>query len=142
MKKNTQLLALSTLLLSFSNLNAQELLHYWNFNDATSIQTITTPTVSLVPSAEISYTLGATTVLAYSAGTGQDFDVENLNSQNGDPSGTHLRFNNPIGGTLIFSLPTTGYENAIVNFSTRRSGQGAGQQTWSYSTDGVAYTVF
>lgn len=80
--------------------------------------------------------------MAYSAGTGQDFDVENLNSQNGDPSGTHLRFNNPIGGTLVFSLPTTGYENAIVNFSTKRSGSGAGQQTWSYSTDGVAYTVF
>lgn len=61
---------------------------------------------------------------------------------NGDVSGTHFRYNNPIGGVITFNLPTTGYENPIVKFTTRRSGQGAGTQTWSYTTDGTTYTTF
>ncbi|MBA5792858.1 T9SS type A sorting domain-containing protein [Flavobacterium sp. xlx-214] len=142
MKKITKSILAAALLLITSQTKAQTLIHYWNFNDATSVQTITTPNTSLVPTASISYTLATTTELAYNAGTGQDFNLSNLNARNSDVSGTHLRFNNPIGGTLTFNVPTTGYENPIVKFTTRRSGSGAGTQTWSYSTDGVTYTTF
>ncbi len=141
MKKITQTCLTAALLFLGSKMHSQTLLHYWNFNNPTSAQTITTPNVSLVASASITYTLGATTELAYANGTGQDFDVNNVNARNNDVAGTHLRFNNPIGGSLVFNLPTTGYENPIVKFATRRSGSGAGTQTWSYSTDGINYTV-
>jgi hypothetical protein len=53
----------------------------------------------------------------------------------------HLRVNNPIDATLTFALPTSGFESVVLYFETRRSGQGAGQQTLSYTTDGQMWTV-
>lgn len=139
MKKITPICFIVTFLFSGFNLCAQTLLHYWNFNDPTSDQTIRTPNVSLVSTSSISYIGG---ILEFNGGTGQNFNVANLNARNGDVSGTHFRYNNPIGGVITFNLPTTGYENPIVKFTTRRSGQGAGTQTWSYTTDGTTYTTF
>ncbi|WLD23783.1 choice-of-anchor I family protein [Flavobacterium dauae] len=139
MKKITPICFIATFLFSGFNLCAQTLLHYWNFNDPTSDQTIRTPNVSLVSTSSISYIGG---ILEFNGGTGQNFNVANLNARNGDVSGTHFRYNNPIGGVITFNLPTTGYENPIVKFTTRRSGQGAGTQTWSYTTDGTTYTTF
>lgn len=124
------------------HIQAQTLLHYWNFNDATSAQTITTPNVSLVGTSSITVNTGTASVLDFANGTGQDFNLNNVNARNNDISGTHLRFNTPIGGSLVFSVPTTGYENPIVKFAAKRSGSGAGTQTWSYSTDGTTYTTF
>ncbi|HMI08458.1 MAG TPA: Ig-like domain-containing protein, partial [Flavobacterium sp.] len=66
----------------------------------------------------------------------------NLNAQNGDAAGTHLRFNDPIGGALEFALPTTGFQNIVVKFATRRSGSGPDNQLWSYSLDGTNYVSF
>ncbi|MDI1317657.1 choice-of-anchor I family protein [Flavobacterium sp.] len=120
----------------------QTVLHYWNFNNNTSIATITTPTTSIVSGASINASITGISVIDFAGGTGQNFSVLNLNAQNSDVSGTHLRFNDPIGSALIFALPTSGYENIIVKFATRRSGSGAGSQTWSYSTDGTNYTLF
>ena len=139
MKKITPICFIATFLFSGFNLCAQTLLHYWNFNDPTSDQTIRTPNVSLVSTSSISYIGG---ILEFNGGTGQNFNVANLNARNGDVSGTHFRYNNPIGGVITFNLPTTGYENPIVKFTTRRSGKGAGTQTWSYTTDGTTYTTF
>ncbi|WP_306350535.1 choice-of-anchor I family protein [Flavobacterium sp. '19STA2R22 D10 B1'] len=114
----------------------QDLLHYWNFNNNASISTITTPNQSIVSGATITALSGGISTIDNTGGTGQNFNVLNLNAQNGDASGTHLRFNDPIGGALEFALPTTGYENVIVKFATRRSGSGAGTQLWSYSING------
>lgn len=52
---------------------------------------------------------------------------------------THLRINNPIGTTLILQMPTGGHSAPILEFLTRRSGQGAGQQRISYTIDGIAW---
>jgi len=142
MKKITQTCVIATFLFSGFNLYAQTLLHYWNFNNATSEQTISTPNVSLVGTSTLTNTLGASTVFDFANGTGNNFNLNNLNARNNDVSGNHLRFNNPIGGSLVFSLPTTGYENPIVKFTAKRSGSGAGTQTWSYTTDGITYTTF
>ncbi len=121
---------------------AQTLVHYWNFNDNASEAAITTPSQSFVTGASLTAFAGTNpSEIDFAGGTGQNFNVENLNAQNGDASGTHLRFNNPIGGSLTFALPTTGFENVMVNFATRRSGSGAGTQVWSYSTDGTTFTV-
>ena len=98
---------------------AQTLVHYWNFNDNSSLTAITTPSQSIVAGAGLTAIAGGTSLLDFANGSGQNFNVLNLNTQNGDPSGTHLRFNNPIGGALQFALPTTGYENVVVKFATR-----------------------
>jgi hypothetical protein len=59
-----------------------------------------------------------------------------LSNTGGDFDTRHLRVNNPLGATLTLALPTTGYESVTLDFLTRRSGQGAGEQTLSYTTDG------
>jgi uncharacterized protein YjiK len=128
----------TALLLFISQLNAQTLLHYWNFNTATTIPTITIPTESAVAGANIVAIAGGTSVIEV-PGTAQGFDLLNLNARNGDAAGNHLRFNNPIGGILEFSLPTIGFQGIIVKFVTRRSTQGAGTQVWTYTTNGTDY---
>jgi hypothetical protein len=117
------------------------LIHYWNFNNNTSAALITTPTSTLI-GGSITAFIGGTTEIDFVGGTGQNFNVDNLNARNGDASGTHLRYNIPIGGNLQFNLPTTGYNNVIVKFTTRRSGSGAGTQTWTYSIDGTTFLPY
>lgn len=118
---------------------AQTLIHYWNFNDPTSLASITTPNTANVPGSSLTAIAGGISTIDFASGTGQNFNVLNINAQNSDPSGTHLRFNDPIGGALVFAIPSTGFENIIVEFATRRSGSGAGTQVWSYSVDGTTY---
>lgn len=119
----------------------QTLIHYWNFNNNTSAASVTAPSSTLV-SGSLAALAGGTSQIDFAGGTGQNFSVDNLNTRNGDAAGTHLRFNNPIGGSLQFNLPTTGYQNAVVKFTTRRSGQGAGTQSWFYSTDGTTFIPY
>ncbi|MGC4041121.1 MAG: choice-of-anchor I family protein [Flavobacterium sp.] len=131
------------LLLGCSFSWGQNLLHYWNFNDNASVAAITTPTQTIGGASIAAFAgSGGLSIIDFAGGTNQNFNVLNLNAQNGDPSGTHLRFNEPIGGALVFALPTTGYQDIIVKFATRRSAQGAGTQVWSYSADGTNYTQF
>lgn len=117
------------------------LIHYWNFNNNASAASITTPTSTLTGGSMAAFTSG-TTEIDFAGGTGQNFNVSNLNARNGDASGAHLRYNIPIGGNLQFNLPTNGYNNVIVKFTTRRSGSGAGTQTWTYSTDGTTFLPY
>ena len=118
--------------------SGQTLVHYWNFNNNASVAAITTPTSTLLNGSitAVSTGTGSTdTFIDFAGGTSQNFNVENLNARNGDASGTHLRYNYPINGNVQFNLPTTGYNNVVVKFTTRRSGSGAGTQSWSYSLD-------
>lgn len=134
-------LLLSALFLSSQLSSAQELMHYWNFNNNASVAAITTPSQTL-GGASIVANIQGITAIDFAGGVNQNFNVLNLNAQNNDPSGTHLRFNDPIGSALVFALPTTGHENTIVKFATRRSGSGAGLQKWSYSVDGTTFISF
>ncbi len=126
----------------YTSLSAQQLIHYWNFNDNSSQAALLTPNQSTVSGASITHIAGGISAIDAAGGTGQNFNVSNLNARNGDVSGTHLRFNDPIGGELAFALPTIGFEDILVSFATRRSGSGAGLQYWSYSTDGTNYIPF
>ena len=121
--------------------SAQDLMHYWNFNNNASVAAITTPSQTL-GGAAINAIAGGTSNINFLEGVNQNFNVLNLNAQNGDAHGTHLRFDNTIGGALVFDLPTSNYENVIVKFATRRSAQGAGSQLWSYSLNGTTFTSF
>ena len=121
------------------------LVHYWNFNNSTSLAAITTPTSSLLNGSITAVSTGTgntDTYIDFSNGTNQNFNVENLNARNGDASGTHLRYNYPINGNVQFLLPTTGYNNVVVKFTTRRSGSGAGNQNWFYSLDGTTFVPY
>lgn len=52
----------------------------------------------------------------------------------------HLRVNNPIGTSLVWSLPSTGFGNLVLSWKSRRSGQGAGTQVLEATTDGVLWS--
>ncbi|WP_333694011.1 choice-of-anchor I family protein [Flavobacterium sp.] len=139
---NFKLLVIGLCLFLFSTLQSQTLIHYWNFNDNASVAAITTPSQTFVTGAAITHLTGGISSIDFAGGTGQNFSVLNLNARNGDAAGTHLRFNDPIGGQLQFDLPTTGFENIIIRFATRRSGSGAGTQVWSYTVDGTNYLPY
>lgn len=143
--KNTTKIKYTFLLWLFLGTNTyaqQQLIHYWNFNDNSSEINLLNPSHSIIAGASISHIAGGISAIDVSGGTGQNFDVDNHNARNGAASGTHLRFNDPIGGELVFALPTSGYEEVVVKFATRRSGSGAGLQYWSYTTDGTIYIPF
>ena len=120
---------------------SQTLLNYWNFNNGASIATVTTPTQSVVSGASLIAIAGGTSIIE-TPGTGQNFEIQNLNARNSDVAGTHLRFNNPVGGALEFSLPTTGFQDVVVKFASRRSTAAATIQNWSYSVDGTTFILF
>lgn len=140
--KLIRLIQLLLLLLVCGQVTAQQLLHYWNFNNNSTVTTLLTPNASLVSGGAITHIAGGTSAIDAVGGTSQNFSVSNLNARNSDVSGTHLRFNNPIGGELVFALPTTGYKDAVIKFTTRRSGSGAGLQYWAYTTNGSTYIPF
>ncbi len=110
------------------------LLHYWNFNDTANLLT---PTFTLGGGA-IDFTLASPA--AVTSGTGQDFFAENARFD--DPAGAHLRVNDPTGAVMFVEMPTTGYEEILVMFETRRSGSGAGLQVIDYTTDGTSWQNF
>ena len=111
---------------------AAPLLHYWNFNLA---DPALEPTRSYDPGAALVPTLTGSAAIDF--GTGQDFSA--LNARDGDPAGAHLRVNDPVDATLEIALPTPGFKDIVVQYETRRSGQGAGTQKISYTLNGTDY---
>ncbi|MCC5930550.1 MAG: CotH kinase family protein [Cyclobacteriaceae bacterium] len=110
-----------------------ELIHYWNFNQSDeplkAFYTLYEATleVELPEAGNAEVTLG----------TGQGFVAENAQFEN--LAGSHLRINNPLGVTLKLEVPTVNFSSVLMQFETRRSGQGAGLQIIEYSTDGIHF---
>lgn len=124
------------LLISAKTEDTPELLYYWNFNDVGG-DAFKAPNISAVDGS-ISYSNTATSELI--TGTGQSFAAANARS--GHPAGAHLRLNNPVGASLMFNISTIGYQDLVMKYETRRSGQGAGTQKVSYSTNGIDFISF
>ncbi|MFT3991649.1 MAG: CotH kinase family protein [Luteolibacter sp.] len=102
-----------------------ETIHLWQFTAATLPDLISPQQGNGL----IRYTLAAHADAKLLAATGSDF-----------PSGNnHLRLNMPIGGEIIFHIPSWGYEAIQASLLTARSGSGAGTQHWSYSVDGLNF---
>lgn len=118
----------------------QSLVHYWNFNNSTDLASLLAPSYT-AGGAMLTVQNGATSVVQITSNVEQGFETLNENARNGDLSGSHLRYNNSVDGTLVFDLPTTGYENVIVKYATRRSSaaNGAEFQVIDYSVDGTTY---
>lgn len=109
--------------------NRGALLHYWSFNMDSLDPDFT------LGGGGLSTTEGPETEFVFAMGG----EFEGINAWLGEAPGSHLRVNNPLESSLDFSLPTTGYENVVFRYESRRSGQGAGLQQISYTTDGVEY---
>ncbi len=106
---------------------AADLVHYWNFNNPADLLAPTFGTGS-----SLTVTPGPATELR----DDDDGGFSGENAHGGDPAGTHLRVNNPLGSSLTFHVPSTHHEALIARVETRRSGQGAGVQQWSYTING------
>lgn len=110
------------------NSDGEYLLHYWNFNDNTTIDSLIS-SQSIIPNAQIEY-------------FGSAFDDVNegsdLNARNNDFAGRALRLRNP-SGDLIISLPTVGYKSIKLKFASTRTNNGPQEQNFFYTTDGSNY---
>lgn len=106
-----------------------QLVHYWNFNDATSSSNLISPSFSR-GGASLSY-------------AGSSFDAVNegseLNARNEDPAGNALRLRNP-SGNFTMNIPTTNYKDILVTYAVMRTSAGAQVHRVSYSLDGVNFT--
>ena len=138
--KNNYLLTAFIWMLAAGMASAQELVHYWNFNTSGNTEELLSATFSAVQVAAIVHGAGGTSSVESTGNTGQNFGT--LNARMGEEAATHLRFNDPVGASLTFHLPLTGYKNPVVTYVTRRSGQSARAQLIYYSLDGVAYNRF
>lgn len=109
-----------------------EVMHYWHFNALAEGTLTTVPAdVSVLTGAAISY-----------PGTGAGYldrvdPGSDLNAQPGIPAGFGLRPRNPANTReLIIVAPSTGYEKLVVSYAVQRSGSGAQEEEFSYSTNG------
>lgn len=119
-----------------------KLLHYWDFNNTDSYSEHVAPTFTLGgASLDTLQFEGGESMIVYDGGGNNDLN-QNLNARLGSPAGNHLRFNNPLFGALIFSLPTTDHENIVVQYASVRSGSGAYLQMVEYTTDGNNYVLY
>jgi len=105
-----------------------ELFQYWNFNDATTETTLTTPNI------------GNGTLVYSGSYIDETDEATDMNARNGDVAGYAYRLRNP-SGNLIISIPTTGHKDIVLNYATMRTGSGSQTQTISYTTDGINYVT-
>jgi hypothetical protein len=103
------------------------LLHYWDFNNATSNETLVNPTLG---NGQLTY-LGN---FFDSVSPGSD-----VNLRNESTIGSALRLRN-ASGDFIISIPTTGHQNIQLKYAATRTGSGSQTQTIFYSVDGINYT--
>lgn len=120
---------------------AQNVLHYWHFND---LQLVNGAVDSIVTDYSIS---GLANGLLYYAGVSSgymdDFSPGSpLNTQLMFPAGDALRVRNRAEGrSLILELPTTDCEDLLFAFDVHRSGSGMLENFIEYTTDGITYTA-
>ncbi|MDG5815005.1 CotH kinase family protein [Chitinispirillales bacterium ANBcel5] len=112
----------------------EELLHYYNFN---------TLSENLDPNGRVrvvssDFSLNGESSITYAGeGIGYMDEVEGtyVNSRRNDSSGSALRVRNPSAGrSLVFNMPTTGYDDILFSYAVRRTTNGATKQSLYYST--------
>ncbi|UII21380.1 hypothetical protein [Fulvivirga ligni] len=105
-----------------------DVVHYWNFNDNTSEETLVTPT----------YSIGGTSMV-YEGSYYDDTDEgSTLNARNNDEAANALRLRNPSGDFTV-SMPTSGYDDVIITYAVKRTSSGPQEQQFFYSVDGVNF---
>jgi len=102
-----------------------ELVHYWNFNDNSTL---------VVPT----YTEGGASLEYFGSYYDDVNPGSDINIRNSDEAGSAFRLRNP-SGEFIISVPSTGYKDVILSYAGTRTGSGSQTQTISYTIDGTNY---
>jgi hypothetical protein len=76
MIKIKQTLLVLYFLATIGNMRAQSLIHYWNFNDNSTIPALLTSNVSEVSGSSITHIAGGISLIDNAGGTGQDFNIK------------------------------------------------------------------
>lgn len=127
------------LLLSAQGISAQEIIHYWHFNDADGeLGTVTADLSNTAPAGTLVYQ--KIDEEGDNIGIMDDVSGTEINARLGFGDGRGIRPRNPsANGELHIAMSTEGYENILLSYATERSGQGMlTQQVW-YTTDGENY---
>ncbi len=140
MKHLILLFSAATLLLG-NGLNAQEIVHYWHFNEVSG-------TLDVVP-ADLSNTVEpASLVYQKIDDAGDDIGImddvggSDINARMDMEAGNGIRPRNPsANGELFISMSTEGFENLHLSYASERSGSGMLEQELWYTTDGVEYQL-
>lgn len=115
-----------------------EAIHYWHFN------TLVTPVDVTTIAADHSSIAGPTPLMTYTGTGPRDIDANSsgsiINLHFDAVSGKSARVRNPSDGrSLIFDLPTTGYQHIEFGYAVQRTAEGQLTNHVSYSIDGVNY---
>jgi hypothetical protein len=117
------------------------LLYYWHFN------TLETPQDVIAIEADYSLVPGVVGYFSYTNPVEGQRDMDAfdngslLNAQMGEGAGKAVRVRNPsTDRTLDFFVPTNFASGITFGYTTQRSNQGAQENIFSYSIDGVNYT--
>lgn len=136
---------LSITILTFlisAQLNAQDIIHYWHFNDASGV--LDTVAADYSKSSSEPYILyrkiddeGA------DIGFMDDVGGSDVNAREGFEAGRGIRPRNPsFNGELYIGLSSVNYENLFLSYATERSGQGMLKQVLYYTVDGENFSQF
>jgi uncharacterized protein YjdB len=132
------------LLLSFyfllSNVNSQDIIHYWHFNNISgAYDSLAANTYNGTNAPYVIYRESHPNVL--NKGYMDNVTGSAVNARNGEAPGQGIRPRNPSDSMeLYIQLPSSGFENIILSYAVQRSGQGMLKQVLYYSTDGISYT--
>jgi PKD repeat protein len=116
--------------------SAQQLIHYWNFNDNEpgSNSNWSQPITSQIGTGQITYTF--TEAYSFGGTTINGIDGE-VNGGSFAPRGGADMINN--GEYFTITAPTTGYENIELKYPTRRTSTGFSSQEIKYTIDGTTW---
>ena len=109
------------------------IVHYWHFNDL--------PSANYYLTVDADHTVFPGEARITYPGTGPGYmdrtDGTNLNSQMGAEAGYGLRVRNPSDTrSLVFKVPTTGFDDLEFSYAVHRTANGAREQALCYSPDG------
>jgi hypothetical protein len=119
--------------------SAQQVIHYWNFNNPASSAPVWPQPLSATSGAGVlTYTFPSHVV---------SFAGTTINAQGGDPNGNSFVVQNGTdnineGKHFELHVPTTGFESIVLAYATQRTTTGFRSQAFSYSLDGVTYVPF
>jgi hypothetical protein len=140
--KTRLLFSLLISFLSFLNLNAQQIVHYWHFNDASG---------ELAEVYADYYNGDEPSYIVYQKidengddiGIMDDVAGSDVNARNGYEAGRGIRPRNPsFNGELLITLNSEGFQNLTLSYAVQRSGSGMLKQVLFYTTDGVNFEQF
>lgn len=134
------------LMLGAQNSQAQQILHYWHFNNLpTGTLGDVAPDSSLIAGAYLRYSKLPSASAAYTGGIMDRTNGEGTTENNryGTIAGNTIRPRNPSDSMqFLLFIPSTGFQSVVLSYASARTSQGAQNQLIDYSLDsGVTFTT-